>query len=117
MTLIEFLQTRIAEDEAIAVAGRHDEHTTRGKSMELRLELVNGYAHVATTTTRVLAECASKRRVIDALEVLFDYEKTYGERLRHTAAEDSVWVISRDALRALAAPYAAHPDFDPSWGA
>ncbi len=80
MTITEFLLARIAEDEAVALAAN-------GPS-------VHAARH---DPTRVLAECAAKRAIIEQAE-----------------RSDSGWWESI-YVAILAAVYADHPDYDPSW--
>lgn len=86
MTLTEFLLARIAEDEAAAEGDPHASYCEeRGCT-----------CGAGTTTTRVLAECEAKRRIILAL--CDDYEEP-----------------SPSVLRTLAGIYADHPDYDEAW--
>lgn len=88
MTITEFLEARIAEDEA-------------------RAKYVSEYGDTGGlfTPTRVLAECAAKRAIIaehapvdpcDAHDAMFS-------------------TITCDTIRALAAVYADHPDYQQEW--
>lgn len=86
VTLTEFLLARIAEDEEFA----------RG---HLTIDL-DFWPH------RMLAECAAKRRIVEACSALED-----------KVLDNNLWFIDQhDAiLCALAAVYADHPDYDPTW--
>lgn len=143
MTLVEFLEARIAEEEAGAhAAGGQDwylvlvpppamrrtpdeethwsvdspaslvsyEVTSRGKA-----------GHIADwSPARVLADCKAKRAVMDCI---FAYEyKIDGEwACCHSAGEiragecEATPVDEIEALRALALPYADHPDYQKKW--
>jgi len=104
MTLTEFLLARIAEDEA-AVADAAD--LGRMADMSIRFDPYDdGYAFGPTISKRrVLVELEAKRRILD----------------EHTGAHECVRYIdpedNRDCLtlRALALPYADHPDYDTTW--
>lgn len=74
--------------------------------------------HVARwDPARVLAECAAKRVIIAGHQrgsQFPDWDDEPGEpRFRCTCNEWRAWPC-RD-LKALAVPFAAHPDFDPAW--
>lgn len=56
---------------------------------------------------RVLAECEAKRRIIARCET--------AEREAGIAGEDAGPEVAEDVLRALAAPYSSHPDYQPGW--
>ncbi len=118
MTLVEFLQQRIAEDEE---AGRRD---------------FEGDESPGTWLAWVLAECAAKRRIIElhrcdtlivgknpgpdwvvpfcALCVERESENDSWAVVPAPALPDGDWPC--DTLRALASVWSDHPDFDPVWG-
>lgn len=112
-TLTEFLLARIAEDEAVARAA-----TPVGESRTFYATFGAGsddwgcyYFNVLPT--RILAECAAKRAVVDACRqpascLLDDDPDDPGEWNGevHLAAA---------TLRALAAVYADHPDYRAEW--
>lgn len=92
--LTEFLLARIAEDEHRAKqawAGGHRGTRWLGEP------------------DRQLAECEAKRKIIEAHPPLFGGCETCHELDAHDAYDPCV------TLRALAQPYADHPDFDPAW--
>ena len=119
MTLVEFLQARLAEDELTALAAidgsphGHSSHLYRDVKdddghyvvqADSRLPSVEQAAHIARhSPARALAEVEAKRAVIA------DY-------LRLDAAGD---VLARgvieDVLRAIVAAYARHPDYSATW--
>ena len=121
-TLAEFLLARIAEDEAVA----RDAGERRGLPYESPLYVVDdNYRHdqVGIYPERVLAECEAKRRIVgihelDPIEVyswgttgggcgLCDHScETGGNTWGHDPCE---------TLKALALPYADHPDYDEAW--
>jgi hypothetical protein len=126
MTITEFLEARLSEDEAVARAASAmmtgpswEDDGTSVSSGEDTFWVDGLYvrspedvsAHIARhDPARVLAECAAKRRV---LETLRSYEP------------DTEWGVVRDmgmrgnnaagAVRALAAVYASHPDYQQEW--
>ena len=122
MTLTEFLLARIAEDEAAA----RDAGERRGLPYESPLYVVDdNYRHdqVGIYPERVLAECEAKRRIVgihelDPIEVyswgttgggcgLCDHScETGGDTWGHDPCE---------TLKALALPYADHPDYRQEW--
>ena len=122
MTLTEFLLARVAEDEAVA----RDAGERRGLPYESPLYVVDdNYRHdqVGIYPERVLAECEAKRRIVgihelDPIEVyswgttgggcgLCDHScETGGDTWGHDPCE---------TLKALALPYADHPDYRQEW--
>jgi hypothetical protein len=103
MTLVEFLRARITEDEKRAGLGSWE-----------------GWDR------RVLAECAAKRRIIavavgDWDEATIDRAVRLNQRGSTVVYEDgeeeeevAEWTTTR-LLRALAAVYADHADYQPEW--
>lgn len=88
MTVTEFLEARIAEDEREArVCLASPEHTMR-------------------RWVRMLAECEAKGRIID-LHAAFGHSPEPG-------AGDA-WRALGVALQDLAGVYADHPDYDKGW--
>ena len=85
MTITEFLQARISADEA---AAKVDAGEMRMSSVSIQFDCETQQRF---TPARVLAECAAKRAIIAALP--------------------ASWTM----LRALAAVYSDHPDYDPEW--
>jgi hypothetical protein len=119
MTLVEFLQARLAEDELTALAAIdgsprwHSSYLYRDVKDEdghyvvqadSRHPSVEQAAHIARhSPARALAEVEAKR------DVIADY-------LRLDAAGD---VLARgvveDIIRGLCSAYAEHPDYNMSW--
>jgi len=109
MTLTEFLEARIAEDEEVARGavdeqqGGHwhepgDDMPMFGFSVALPLTFAE---HAARhDPARVLAECEAKRRIVASVERAL--------RLGTNGLGPSV-------LRLLALPHADHADYDESW--
>lgn len=138
LTITEFLLARVAEREALAhaaspgrwhygsvesVAGGmlYDETRTIASvhyeqpgehSGRIVRHLLEGEAdangrHIARhDPARVLAECEAKRQIIEW------HDPAHDPCDAHDAEFKS---IPCDTLKALAQPYADHPDFDPSW--
>jgi hypothetical protein len=95
-SITEFLEARIAEDEA-------------------RARYVEEYGDTGGLfrPARVLAECAAKRAIVEMHE-------TYAAAI--TESVGIAWVGARcgqevtgDALKSLASVYADHPDFSTEW--
>jgi hypothetical protein len=102
-TLTEFLEARIAEDEAMARSGfSHPDRWVRVAPAGIP----NGLSCSA-----VLAECETKRRIIDHRQQI-DSTGLDGAALAHDQGLRDGFTF---ALRYLAQPHADHPDFDPSW--
>jgi len=109
-TLTDFLQTRIAEDEA-AVAG---------------LMSGDGDPEFFWGPDRIRAECEAKRRIVEAFEDerqrMDIYNRDYplglltteGD-LRARLSSNATWAGLEIAVRALALPYADHPEFREEW--
>lgn len=99
MTLAEFLLARIAEDEDVATNW-------------LRFEVRDGVPGNYAIPDRVRAECEAKRRII---ELHSDGGKDWnGERFVHFCHScRTPWPCL--TLRALALPYADHPDYREEW--
>lgn len=110
MSIVEFLRARLDEDEAIArnalgLLGMetpwHDIETLRQRGLT-RADA----RHVARhSSRRVLREVEAKRRIVD------DYRApTLDDCQTDDDTPPPLWVI-----RALAAVYADHPDYQPDW--
>lgn len=108
-TITEFLLARIAEDEAFAntpydfdaAIDPHDTAVIAGRSAELK--------------ARWIAECKAKRRIVE----LSASWSSQAERVEgHDAAAimvKSQAITGETVIRALAQPYADHPDFESGW--
>lgn len=102
-TLTEFLLARIAEDEAVA-----------REAIDCGPEWVHEAMRYGANPARVLAECEAKRRIVEYryswnLEAERMSEPPFGPIFEaKVSAADAV-------LRALALPYADHPDYDEVW--
>lgn len=88
VTLVEFLEARIAEDEAMFTHA------------DMHWPEIEGYLLVGFTEERALAECAAKRAIISQVS-----DVKWGS----FAVRDFI-------LEVLAVPYSSHPEFNPAWG-
>jgi hypothetical protein len=124
VTLTEFLLARIAEDEAAARGLNADlarEFGTCETQLYSTLDSVGtGYSEMpalSIDSTRVLAECEAKRRIVemgrfsDSPESAVDYWLDEGRGLTPSPGLGAMI----DVLRLLALPYADHPDYDEAW--
>lgn len=108
MTIVEFLTARYAEEEQAARAA--DEYSRRvsgpdrpDAGMQLNMDL----PALIVDERRVLREVAAKRLVIEMHPAVDGRCEGCGIEL-----ENPTGCLT---LRALALPYAEHPDFDPAW--
>lgn len=90
MTLTEFLLARIYEDEE------------RARSPHLRTV----YVGQTRADVRELAECEAKHRIVGSCSP--DYQDSL-------ESGDDTTPLAVEVLRALALPYADHPDYDEAW--
>lgn len=114
MKLTEFLLARIAEDE----------HHAR-KLAESDRRPILALAITLDHPRRILSECESRRRIVELHEVSVEWTWVTpfdGPAYREASVSCEVcgWAAEGessgcDTLRALALPYADHPDFDESW--
>lgn len=129
-SLIQFLVSRLNEDERVALASGGatwtaepyvglEYYAERGEAQirgipqpvdvdEERMFRSVDAEHIARwDPARVLAEVAAKRELIDHTTAQFD--SAYGEQ--------GTWLPDEwdYVLRLLVQPYADHPDFDPAW--
>lgn len=136
MTITEFLEARIAEDEKLARAAAASDPSSQGYTEEGPAGLAwtasdgmvdgetdglwdcEGSATLCTTPeiadhiarhdpARVLAECAAKRAIVALLKPEDLRESWDGETFYASGIED--------ALLALAAVYANHPGYRQEW--
>ena len=131
MTLTDFLLARIAEDEAAAHRFDADlarEFGTPAESL-LSSELTlagSGYMDYPVLTvdsTRVLAECEAKRRIVEKLERRWDEADAAAEdpnlSVRERGSMNRMYSSQAtglaSAVRALAEVYADHPDYREEW--
>lgn len=138
MTLTEFLLARIAEDEAVARrrVGTGFHHFERiphegkaGGRIGYWLDDWQGSGFIDVTEhiarhdpARVLAECEAKRRIIelhhpkepDGCDAWNDGRCIVCVKF-HADMDCEQMAYPCPTIRALAQPYADHPDFDPEW--
>jgi hypothetical protein len=135
MTITEFLEARIGEDEAVARAAtdgpwRYDQRKVN--AIDRSESVFAGLSGVSATTVastgpaddtpsmndarhiarhdpfRVLAECAAKRAILADRKRI---DRSAGMDYWHAGYSDANY----DALRSLAAVYATHPDYRQEW--
>ena len=135
MTITEFLLARIAEDRESATQA---EWAMQGEWFTTADDQVDAFVQ-RESPARVLAECAAKRAIIDdhaATDHSYREDVYVGDDVyltpslpacrqcttsTDTARITSSWDVADriiapcDTVRALAAVYADHPDYDPSW--
>ena len=92
--LVDFLRARLTEDEVSA-------RDLASGTADVML------AGVALGPERLLAEVASKRKILALCHWLDGYTGPGADALKDTPG--------RLTLRNLALPYATHPDYDPGW--
>ena len=109
MTITEFLEARIAEDER---------HIARLAESDRRPVL--SLSATVNHPQRLLAECAAKRAILKEHEIDLGMREPYCD----TCAEWWNCVLGEGppmvkypcpTISALAAIYADHPDYDPDW--
>lgn len=113
MTLTEFLEARIAEDEA--VADRMHRWDCGIIVVHEDLELSDALGCDCGLPARVLRECEAKRKLIDEIveyEANQDFEHGDGYS---SASEILARAVQFDAIRVLASIYSDHPDYNPEW--
>lgn len=131
--LTEFLLERIAEDEAVALRRKgtgffkydRKPHTNKmGGSISYWLDDWQGQAFIDVTEhiarhdpARVLAECEAKRAIVEL------HANNEGDLERGSCStctdRDYLGIVDDEwpcaTIRALALPYADHPDFESGW--
>ena len=139
MNIVEFLRARLDEDEAVArmaqadpwrvesdwtgmsddstlttsesrtVFGCNHEHLHgdgRGIGVASRFEVDHIARH---DPARVLREVEAKRRIVSTMQTAYDQAWQDG------ASRPFIEATAQRVLRALAAIYADHPDYNPEW--
>jgi len=124
---VEFLRAQLDEDEAVArrAGGGHLKGARRWVAGEANADGVRTEAGTPVTRfswpyemehiarhdpQRVLADVAAKRAIVDGFTTLDNSR----DRL-HDAGLHLQWNVLRTVARALALPYADHPDYDEEW--
>ena len=108
-TLEEFLLGRIAEDEAVIEATREGWHVKPRSTLSSNVAALTVGMH----PSRARAECEAKRRIMREVEATrrsTDAAPSGTVRLTIGYGLDAI-------LRALALPYADHPDYNEAWRA
>jgi len=110
MTIVEFLQARISEDEAqanvlIAMAAPDDWWNPTQTLNFWPEEIAFWDVH---TPARVLAECAAKRAIVQLHDMSIDPCDEFDASFKSVPCE---------TLRILAAVYSDHPDYQEEWAA
>jgi len=142
-TLTDFLLARIAEDEyrldlpeGLVVLNSHGEVSARGDGWVSRGEcpVCGAYQYDGTESVtedawwehaetvhqraRVLAECDAKRRIIEAADEATGLDMQVDSEFRIERRDERQEPYIGDViLRALALPYADHPDYREEWRA
>lgn len=106
LTLTDFLLARIAEDGEWATWAGAAQDAERSRGLAFASSL--GSSSV-TSAGRVLAECEAKRRIIQTMQTAVDQAWQDGD------ARPVIEHIADRTLRALAAVYADHPEFQEEW--
>lgn len=116
MTITEFLLARIAEDEDVArdCAASIGEHAVLEWTIWQKREVDGEMLEVRRTLApyqpqRALGECEAKRHIVDGHPV------GYATDTSRLECEGCVSYWPCPTLRALAAVYADHPDYQQEW--
>lgn len=99
MTLVEFLRARLDEDE-------HDGRRLASIRGGVPIFIEGDGEPIVIAGVQLLAEVEAKRRIVELCEAGVE---------PHAPATPGVRAGYRAILRYLAAPYADHPAYDPSW--
>lgn len=95
--IIEFLEARIAEDEAAVSELEAHAHGTHSQGLP-----GTGWVASPLTAGRVRAECAAKRKILGNVPLVADITAEIGG-------------TSEYVLMCLAAVYSRHPDYQEGW--
>ena len=121
ITILEFLRARLDEDEQDAQAAAKvrfdqakDAPSERAEVLAVQPPGSKVEAHVARwNPTRVLAEVEAKRQIV---ELCHSYIEAGMIQPGTTPDDDAAGAeLGEVVLRALALPYADHPDYNPAW--
>lgn len=115
MTITEFLLARIARDEGLAQAivdhfGGEVEWESGGWEHN-QLSDVASMMQRAYSPDRVLAECESKRQIVESATAHLQYAEQF-PRDEEAGHQTPIW---ETVLSYLAAVYADHPDYRDEW--
>lgn len=124
MTLVEFLTARIERDEMVAKWSMDTDaalwpaiaSTNLGALPNFDVSMATLEHLGAHNPHRVLADCAAKRRLIDAFARSVDVMDRVApiEELEYVGAK-TLSILSRFGLQLLALPYADHEDYQQEW--
>lgn len=113
MTIVEFLEARLDEDEADARNADGDRLLAWSKHD--RMVIVDSGFLQAFTRSRILREVAAKRAIIaQSREADEYYAYMSGNGGTTSMAVGHVNACS-ETVKALAVVYAEHPDYQPDW--
>jgi hypothetical protein len=117
MTITEFLLARITEDEAVLTRRGPYAHSWHGTDVAGTFNPGCPECLGFGARARVLAECAAKRAIVGLHRRVADlYGETLGDTCtmcHETGPEAQAYPCA--TVRALAAVYADHPDYQPAW--
>jgi hypothetical protein len=107
MTIVEFLEARIDEDEARASSGWSRLGGTRWET--------DNYGRDFLTPSAVRAECAAKRAIIKLAKHASEVEREFDDYEWQGTVKRSEPLAGYAILFALASVYADHPDYRQEW--
>ena len=136
MTIVDFVLERIAETESVAEDMRHQ--AALGRPFFTLDDNVGGTGiRALIDPTRVLAECAAKRAIVELHQqwpVFVEKAPTYNDvaldvnEMAFRATREILWLTEQEyrkrfgdeppttpMMKALAAIYSDHHDYDPEW--
>lgn len=112
-TLIDFLRARLDDEDRLAreADANKENGWWWGPDAESAPE-----RHIAHwDPTRVLAEIAAKRRILNVLEPFAAFDMHPVKAQSASREEWYVVTAARDAIKLLALPYAGHPHYREEW--
>ena len=113
MTITEFLEARIAEDEAAIDRRGSYPHSWHGTDVAGSYNPQCPDCIGVAGRERVLAECAAKRFILTMHQT---YARVAAERTGIQAfGAECGREVTGDVLKPLAAVYASHPDYRQEW--
>lgn len=116
MTLTDFVLARIADDEERArFVARQNEGNNWAPFEPWRLSWHDEYDLLCIEPSRVLAECAAKRRIVELHTAPIGGDTHECVTLLPSGVRAMEHVVDCDTLRLLALPYADHEDYRESW--
>lgn len=103
MNIVDFLTARITDDEAMA---RQEDEDYANTTL---LPTYDSDHQASWNTERVLAECAAKRAIVA------HWDDPSGIDLVTSDVDAGSTLATDEAVRALAAVYKYHPDYQQEW--